>query len=193
MTRFDILDTAGEIVGGHRVTDYGEPEDNFGVIARLWSAYLGIDISDVDVSMMMVLFKAGRIKSGTATEDSFVDICGYAACGGEIAERDRKDNDTVPKSVIPAADIPIIDRGIFDDVLDTMNELISKYGYASVADIYAVEGMPGIPSTTPYSLAHYTTQYVWTSTHGVELHTIEGTYHIHLPAAVEYGSGKRKN
>lgn len=193
MTRFDILDTAGEIVGGHRVTDYGEPEDNFGVIARLWSAYLGIDIYDVDVSMLMVLFKAGRIKSGTATEDSFVDICGYAACGGEIAERDRKDNDTVPKSVIPAADIPIIDRGIFDDVLDTMNELISKYGYASVADIYAVEGMPGIPSTTPYSLAHYTTQYVWTSTHGVELHTIEGTYHIHLPAAVEYGSGKRKN
>mgnify|MGYP005755761715 FL=1 len=193
MTRFDILDTAGEIVGGHRVTDYGEPEDNFGVIARLWSAYLGIDISEVDVSMLMVLFKAGRIKSGTATEDSFVDICGYAACGGEIAERDRKDNDTVPKSVIPAADIPIIDRGIFDDVLDTMNELISKYGYASVADIYAVEGMPGIPSTTPYSLAHYTTQYVWTSTHGVELHTIEGTYHIHLPAAVEYGSGKRKN
>lgn len=193
MTRFDILDTAGEIVGGHRVTDYGEPEDNFGVIARLWSAYLGIDISDVDVSMLMVLFKAGRIKSGTATEDSFVDICGYAACGGEIAERDRKDNDTVPKSVIPVADIPIIDRGIFDDVLDTMNELISKYGYASVADIYAVEGMPGIPSTTPYSLAHYTTQYVWTSTHGVELHTIEGTYHIHLPAAVEYGSGKRKN
>lgn len=193
MTRFDILDTAGEIVGGHRVTDYGEPEDNFGVIARLWSAYLGIDISDVDVSMLMVLFKAGRIKSGTATEDSFVDICGYAACGGEIAERDRKDNDTVPKSVIPAADIPIIDRGIFDDVLDTMNELISKYGYASVADIYAVEGMPGIPSTAPYSLAHYTTQYVWTSTHGVELHTIEGTYHIHLPAAVEYGSGKRKN
>ena len=193
MTRFDILDTAGEIVGGHRVTDYGEPEDNFGVIARLWSAYLGIDISDVDVSMLMVLFKAGRIKSGTATEDSFVDICGYAACGGEIAERDRKDNDTVPKSVIPAADIPIIDRGIFDDVLDTISELISKYGYASVADIYAVEGMPGIPSTTPYSLAHYTTQYVWTSTHGVELHTIEGTYHIHLPAAVEYGSGKRKN
>lgn len=191
MTRFDILDTAGEIVGGHRVTDYGEPEDNFGVIARLWSAYLGIDISDVDVSMLMVLFKAGRIKSGTATEDSFVDICGYAACGGEIAERGRKDNDTVPKSVIPAADIPIIDRGIFDDVLDTMNELISKYGYASVADIYAVEGMPGIPSTAPYSLAHYTTQYVWTSTHGVELHTIEGTYHIHLPAAVEYGSGKR--
>lgn len=191
MTRFDILDTAGEIVGGHRVTDYGEPEDNFGVIARLWSAYLGIDISDVDVSMLMVLFKAGRIKSGTATEDSFVDICGYAACGGEIAERGRKDNGAVPKSVIPAADIPIIDRGIFDDVLDTMNELISKYGYASVADIYAVEGMPGIPSTAPYSLAHYTTQYVWTSTHGVELHTIEGTYHIHLPAAVEYGSGKR--
>lgn len=187
MTRFDILDTAGEIVGGHRVTDYGEPEDNFGVIARLWSAYLGIDISEVDVSMLMVLFKAGRIKSGTATEDSFVDICGYAACGGEIAERGRKDNGTVPKSVIPAADIPIADRGIFDDVLDTMNELIFKYGYVSVADIYNVEGMPDCPVPK----GALPTMYVWTSTHGVELHTIEGTYHIHLPAAVEYGSGKR--
>ena len=188
MTRFDILDTAGEIVGGHRVTDYGEPEDNFGVIARLWSSYLGIDISEVDVSMM-VLFKAGRIKSGTATEDSFVDICGYAACGGEIAERSRKDNVPAPKSVIPAVDIPIVDRGIFDDVLDTMNELIYNYGCASVADIYDIEGMPDCPVPK----GALPTMYVWTSTHGVELHTIKGAYHIHLPAAVEYGSGKRND
>lgn len=186
MTRFDILDTAGEIVGGHRVTDYGEPEDNFGVIAQMWSAYLGIDISEVDVSMLMVLFKAGRIKSGTATEDSFIDICGYAACGGEIAERDRKNNDPVPISVIPAVDIKIVDRGIFDDVLDTMNKLISEYGCASVADICDVEGMPSCPVSKGKL-------YGWTSTHGVELHTIRNTYHIHLPAAEYFGSDKDKN
>lgn len=85
MTRNDILTKAAEIVGGHRTTEYGEPENNFGIIARLWSAYLGIDISAVDVSMLMVLFKTARVKTGTGTEDSFIDIAGYAACGGEIA------------------------------------------------------------------------------------------------------------
>lgn len=85
MTRNDILAKAADIVGGHRVKDYGEPEDNFGIIAQLWSAYLGIDISSVDVSMLMVLFKSARVKSGTGTLDSFIDIAGYAACGGEIA------------------------------------------------------------------------------------------------------------
>lgn len=84
MTRTDILKKASDIVGGERVNEYGEPEDNFGIIARLWSVYLGVDISAVDVSMLMVLFKTARVKSGTGTEDSFIDIAGYAACGGEI-------------------------------------------------------------------------------------------------------------
>ena len=35
--------------------------------------------------MMMALLKIARIKSGTATEDSYIDLAGYAACGGEIA------------------------------------------------------------------------------------------------------------
>ena len=39
-----------------------------------------------DVAVMMVLFKTARIATGTETDDCFVDIAGYAACGGEIAE-----------------------------------------------------------------------------------------------------------
>lgn len=35
--------------------------------------------------LWMALLKIARIQSGTATEDSFVDLAGYAACGGEIA------------------------------------------------------------------------------------------------------------
>lgn len=34
--------------------------------------------------MMMALLKVARIKSGGGTEDSFVDLAGYAACGGEL-------------------------------------------------------------------------------------------------------------
>lgn len=37
--------------------------------------------------IMMVLLKVARIKNGGGTGDSFVDIAGYAACGGEIREK----------------------------------------------------------------------------------------------------------
>jgi len=41
------------------------------------------------VAMMMALLKIARIRTGTATEDSFVDLAGYAACGAEIASKNR--------------------------------------------------------------------------------------------------------
>lgn len=71
-----------------RNQSYGEPEDNFCRIARLWEAYLRHPVSALDVANMMILFKVARVKGGnlegTYTVDSWVDIAGYAACGGEI-------------------------------------------------------------------------------------------------------------
>lgn len=84
MNRAEILHTAEQCVCGHRETDYGSPEDNFGMISKLWVAYKGVEFSPLDVAMMMALLKIARIKTGTKTEDSFVDLAGYAACGGEI-------------------------------------------------------------------------------------------------------------
>lgn len=85
MTRPEILQKAEACVCGHREQEYGSPENNFQTIADLWRAYKGVDFTAVDVAMMMALLKIARIQSGTATEDSFVDPAGYAACGGEIA------------------------------------------------------------------------------------------------------------
>ena len=89
MTREQTLDEAKKCVCGKRENEYGSPEDNFKTIAALWSAYKDIDFSATDVAMMMGLLKIARIKTGTATEDSFVDLAGYAACGAEIAEIER--------------------------------------------------------------------------------------------------------
>ena len=86
MTRKETLDNALKCVCGERQDQYGSPEDNFARIARLWTAYLGHDVSSVDVAMMMGLMKIARIRTGTATEDSFVDLAGYAACGAELKE-----------------------------------------------------------------------------------------------------------
>lgn len=85
MNRPEVLDTAKKCVCGQREQDYGSPENNFQIIADLWSAYYGQKFTALDVSMMMTLLKIARIRTGTATEDSFVDAAGYVACGGEIA------------------------------------------------------------------------------------------------------------
>lgn len=85
MTRAEVLEKAKACVCGQREQDYGSPEDNFQTIADLWSAYKGdTTFTSADVAMMMALMKIARIKTGTATDDSFVDLAGYAACGGEI-------------------------------------------------------------------------------------------------------------
>lgn len=83
MKRAEILEQAKACVCGKRETDYGSPEDNFKTIADLWTAYTGHRYLPLDVAMMMALLKVARIKAG-GTDDSFVDLAGYAACGGEI-------------------------------------------------------------------------------------------------------------
>jgi hypothetical protein len=92
MTRTDILDAAKRCVCGDREQDYGTPENNFKTIADLWCAYLrgcGVDIGNnflepYDVAAMLALLKIARISSGHAKEDNWIDLAGYAACGGEI-------------------------------------------------------------------------------------------------------------
>jgi hypothetical protein len=73
VNRSEILDTAKKCVCGNREEDYGSPESNFSVIAGL-----------------MCLVKIARVASGRVKMDNFVDLAGYAACGGEIAQSDAK-------------------------------------------------------------------------------------------------------
>lgn len=101
MTRESILNRAIECVCGKREQDYGTPEDNFSRIATYWSAHLGMEITAEDVAVMMALLKIARIGTGTATDDSWVDLAGYAACGGEMAaaEADRRKNDDIKQKM----------------------------------------------------------------------------------------------
>lgn len=91
MNRLDTLKAAAECVCGSREEDYGSPEDNFAVIAALWTAYTGTDIKPKDVAMMMALLKIARAKAGSKP-DTYIDLAGYAACGAEISAREPKRN-----------------------------------------------------------------------------------------------------
>ena len=85
MTRSEILDKAKACVCGDREQDYGSPESNFGKIADLWNAYVGEPMfHTTDVAAMLALLKIARISSGHAKDDNWIDLAGYAACGGEL-------------------------------------------------------------------------------------------------------------
>lgn len=77
MTRSETLDKAKACVCGQRENEYGSPEDNFTAIAGFWSVYKGVEFTANDVAMMMALLKIARIRTGTATDDSYVDLAGY--------------------------------------------------------------------------------------------------------------------
>ena len=84
-SRSEILDTAKQAVNVDRAATHGDAERNFDLIAGYWSTHLGVPVSALDVAVMMMLLKVARIRSNPAHVDSFVDVAGYAACGGEIA------------------------------------------------------------------------------------------------------------
>lgn len=92
--RGEILDQAKVCVCTDRKEQYGDAEQSFRCIADLWNAYLkpvypDICITPVQASMMMVLFKAARDSVANVHKvDTYVDMCGYAACAGGMIEHD---------------------------------------------------------------------------------------------------------
>ena len=92
--RGEILDKAKSCVCQDRNRAYGEPEDGFKLIAALWEPVIrescvsaGADVSVLPetVALLMSLLKIARAAANPGHLDNWVDLAGYAACGGEIA------------------------------------------------------------------------------------------------------------
>ena len=83
--RTEILNEADSLINGERQAHYGTPQENFAAIAKMWSAYLGVEVSPADVCHLMTLLKVARLRNGPH-HDSSVDACGYTALGGELGE-----------------------------------------------------------------------------------------------------------
>ena len=85
MTRDEILSAAAKIVTQDRNSTYGGPERSFETIAQLWAIHLGYKVTASDVAIMMALLKIARLSANPAHADSWIDLAGYAACGGEVS------------------------------------------------------------------------------------------------------------
>ena len=84
--RAQILDAAKQAVTIDRAATHGEAEQTFALIARLWTARLGHRIEPHMVALMMIDLKTARAQGNPGHLDNWIDLAGYAACGGEVAQ-----------------------------------------------------------------------------------------------------------
>ena len=83
-TRTEILNDAIMLINGDREKQYGTPQESFGCIADMWTAYLGHPVTAANVCNMMALLKIARLRNGEHY-DSSVDAAGYMALGAEMS------------------------------------------------------------------------------------------------------------
>lgn len=95
--RAQFLDEVEKLVCKDRNVTHGDAEDNFRVIADLWNVYLRNskgadntdDLNNKDVAIMMCLFKISRLMTNVNNMENWLDLAGYAACGGGIVKKSQ--------------------------------------------------------------------------------------------------------
>lgn len=87
--REQLLDEASDKITVQREADYGDAGESFDRIAALWTArdlHIGNRAyTAVDVAQMLALLKVSRLAYQPGHQDSYEDLIGYAALGGELA------------------------------------------------------------------------------------------------------------
>ena len=56
---------------------YGDPKETFRLVGKLWSSFLGVEISPEKAVVLMILLKVARQRKNIHN-DSVLDIEGYA-------------------------------------------------------------------------------------------------------------------
>lgn len=125
-TRKELLKQATDAVCTDREGQYGSPEDNFRRIADLWTTYCGgYPFEPKDVAMMMSLLKIARIATGKHKDDNYIDLAGYAACGGELGSLETT-HEAVRESEPDEVEIAIYICADDDDDSESDKEYIKR-------------------------------------------------------------------
>ena len=92
MTRDELLEEAKILINGPRAEQYGSALINHERIATIWNVLLQrkllSKITPEEVTMMMIGLKLARLSQDVDQNDTWIDIIGYAALGGEIKDAD---------------------------------------------------------------------------------------------------------
>ena len=79
-----LINTAKDLINGQRAKEYGPAKFNHERIATIWSIVLGRSVPAEQVVACMIGVKLARLSEDITKDDSWIDIVGYAALGGEI-------------------------------------------------------------------------------------------------------------
>lgn len=90
MNKEAVLDKAKELISNERLKHYGPPKENFARIAKLWEVIFNQPITPAQVALCMAMVKVTRLVQTPDHIDSWVDLAGYSACGGEVSEKEAK-------------------------------------------------------------------------------------------------------
>lgn len=129
----NIADKAEKIIFGDREKTYGDPGKNLSIIAGMWSAYLGVEITPHHVCDMMIQLKLVRLKNNPDHEDSKVDVIGYALLKERLQEPVQNDDALVVKRLMPMRECKqdrtvLVDTDFSEDLteaaVDTANQVI---------------------------------------------------------------------
>ena len=92
MTRDELLEEAKMLINGPSAEQYGSALINHERIATIWNVLLQrkllSKITPEEVTMMMIGLKLARLSQDVDQNDTWIDIIGYAALGGEIKDAD---------------------------------------------------------------------------------------------------------
>ena len=83
MNRDEILNKSQSLINGDRAKEYGDAYENHKRIAEMWAVLLNKQITVSQVYQCMIAVKLSRLIETPEHIDSWIDICGYGALGGE--------------------------------------------------------------------------------------------------------------
>lgn len=87
--RRSILNEAEHLVTGDRNAQYGPPDQDFRRTADMWTSlgfrFNGGPISAHNIAQAMIALKLSRTCFSPEKLDHWVDLAGYASCGGSLA------------------------------------------------------------------------------------------------------------
>ena len=79
-----FLEEAEKLINGPRAKEYGPAKFHHERIAKIWSVILARAVTPEEVVACMIGVKLARLAETIGHDDSWIDIIGYAALGGEI-------------------------------------------------------------------------------------------------------------
>jgi len=138
-----ILEEAISLIGKDRHNDHGPADKSFERIAKFWSIILDTPVQPHQVAQCMIALKLSRINHTSVNDDNWIDIAGYAALGGEIAQHFEvvstagRIDDILTQSYAP--------NEFFDFQLDMFdNDQLDENIFVSTSDIIDFDSLPDI-------------------------------------------------